>query len=399
MSINPQTPGAGHKPLHKRTQNPSSPHIPSPSTAVVSSPAAPLGIAPSPTPVKPKQKTRSNGVAPQPPQPTTMQTRSSNKDKHPGLAQKALDTVRQTSEDVQAEKDQKKIAAEAAEKERIDARDRLVAFEDSAQRSQDHYKQNFAKPAGNPDAKKNPDSGDYPDADGDTESPRNVQDNEQPDDSDNGGGKRARKKKTSRAEVSQERAVSASTPIITKAPTTATAATIPRKRKSPAQPSGSAPPKKQNVSTKDTTPPVKAGLKKAQAKKSVPITSAADESMLREGESVGFADDKAADTREKLSTTNIPVPVKIQDKPLQLAVGRNARGDGKKFSARHLPDFIRENEGDRRILYPLSKEAVGHVHSWGLVKSKAVQSIVDRGSSGDQGEWKYRTKERMLYLL
>ncbi|KAL0057161.1 hypothetical protein AAF712_016203, partial [Marasmius tenuissimus] len=402
MSVNPPTPGTG---------------------PVTSSTTSPSESVPTPTPVKPKPKTRSNAVASQPVQPTTIQTRASNKQKHPGLAQTALDTTRWTSEDVQAEKEQKRIATETAERERINARDRLAAFEDDAQKAQDHYKKTFAQPNGDMSAKtaaKKPstpttvatapkrgpkssapstavaqkttllaerskldrlfrDSGDYPDADGDTENPQEVQDTEQPENnSDNCGEKPGRKKKTTRSEVSHKRTVSASTPIITKTPTSTPEVSIPKKRKNNTQSSGAAKSKKPNVSGTGVAP-VEGRLKKKANTSKKGTSNAVGDAMLQEGQSIGFDDNKEADTRERVSTSTLMVPVKIQNKPIKLAVGREARSDGKKFSTRHLPAFIRENKGDRRILYPLAKEAVGHVHSWGPVKSKAVQSIVDRG--------------------
>ncbi|KAL0060245.1 hypothetical protein AAF712_012955 [Marasmius tenuissimus] len=191
--------------------------------------------------------------------------------------------------------------------------------------------------------------------------------------------KRLRRKKTTRAEVTHERKVSASTPIITANDPSVPASN--QKRKLNNQNSSKPPSKRAKPSTKTTnsTPIVKTGLKNKKQKTKTTENNTADESMLQEGKSVGFEDNKGADQRERASASS-SIPVKIQSKPLELTVGQQARSDGKsKFSARHLPDFIRENDGDRSILYPLAKEALGHVHSWGVINRNAVQSIVDRG--------------------
>ncbi|KAJ8090026.1 hypothetical protein PM082_018605 [Marasmius tenuissimus] len=456
MSDPPRTPFTGRKPIRKHPVTPSQPldvSVPLPTDTPAGSPI---------NGTKPKPRTRSSTNQPTP----ALQTRASNKEKHPGLAQKALDMVRRSSEAVQAEKDQKKAAAEAAENKRVEARDRLVIFEDDVQRAQDDYKRTFARPSvdssgkdqhnqaipenGNPleitgspaeregnvggnsrraqllserarldrlrkflvatlAAKKvlsthwcdpvwhrtvqgvqdDVDDGDHALTNGeepDSTERLDTQDQERPSEAcepelegEKTLNKQAKKKKTTRTEVTHERKIFASTPIITaNDPPTPVSS---KKRKSNAQNSSKLPSKKAKTPTNASAsnPPVKTGLKARKQKTKPAIVNSTDESMLQEGKSVGFEDNKTADQQERVSTKSA-IPVKIQPKPLELAVGREARSDGKsKFSGRHLPDFIRENDGDRKILYPMAKEALGHVHSWGIIKRSTVQLIVDRG--------------------
>ncbi|KAL0564875.1 hypothetical protein V5O48_017160, partial [Marasmius crinis-equi] len=140
-------------------------------------------------------------------------------------------------------------------------------------------------------------------------------------------------------------------------------------------------PKKTKKPKANTRTPL-TGLKKDKTKKKTQNVEVSNDSMLQEGQSCGFDDNKEADAAEQRSILDakIKVPVKIQNKPLQLLVGKAARKPGEpKFTAKHLPDFMQENNGYRAVLSPLSKEAVGHVHSWVALKPSMVQSIVDRG--------------------
>ncbi|KAL0060246.1 hypothetical protein AAF712_012956 [Marasmius tenuissimus] len=132
----PKTPSTGCKPIRRVSGAPSQP-------LEAISPSAPATPVDSTMTQSKKNKRRSNAAEPV----LALQTRSSNKEKHPGLAQKALDMVRRSSEAVQAEKEQKKAATEAAENQRIKAKNRLAAFEDTAQKAQDNYKKTFAQPS------------------------------------------------------------------------------------------------------------------------------------------------------------------------------------------------------------------------------------------------------------
>ncbi|KAK7035431.1 hypothetical protein VNI00_011962 [Paramarasmius palmivorus] len=105
---------------------------------------------------------------------------------------------------------------------------------------------------------------------------------------------------------------------------------------------------------------------KAKSKGRKPDNDIVPDSMLQEGKSVGFEDNK-----------NI---VKIKEEPIELAVGKAARGAGeKKFSSKHLPEFIRDEGGDRKIFTPLAKITAGYVHSWGALKKTQVEAIITAG--------------------
>ncbi|KAK1227850.1 hypothetical protein PQX77_009128 [Marasmius sp. AFHP31] len=128
------------------------------------------------------------------------------------------------------------------------------------------------------------------------------------------------------------------------------------------------------------------GLKKNDSKKGrkpqVGDTSIPD-SMLQEGVSIGFDDNKALNLVERQqagSIAQLPLSiVKITPQPFALPTGKAARGGDTKFSSKHLPEFMRQNNGSRKIFTPLSKEAVGYVHAWSTLHRELLQGIVDRG--------------------
>ncbi|KAL0065717.1 hypothetical protein AAF712_007200 [Marasmius tenuissimus] len=106
--------------------------------------------------------------------------------------------------------------------------------------------------------------------------------------------------------------------------------------------------------------------------------------MLQEGQSIGFDDNTAANTAERQQAgtsaqAQVSRIVKITAQPLTLPTGREARGGDSKFSSKHLPDFIRQNDGACKIFSSLSKEAAGYVHGWSTLHRDLLQGIVDRG--------------------
>ncbi|KAK1235838.1 hypothetical protein PQX77_000928 [Marasmius sp. AFHP31] len=145
---------------------------------------------------------------------------------------------------------------------------------------------------------------------------------------------------------------------------------------------------KRNKTTTEATTPIAAkvgGLKKnvKSGQKGRQSDNQSD-SMLQEGQSIGFDDNTAANSAERQQAgtsaqAQASGVVRITAQPLTLPTGRDARGGDSKFSSKHLPDFIRQNDGARKIFTPLSKEAAGFVHSWSTLHRDLLQGIIDRG--------------------
>ncbi|KAK7029507.1 hypothetical protein VNI00_014540 [Paramarasmius palmivorus] len=207
--------------------------------------------------------------------------------------------------------------------------------------------------------------------------------------------------RTSRAEVNELRsnpATSGSNPTSTPTVTTSTAASttssqpptaksLKKRKKRPASATDSRSKKAKTNELSPSAHPTSAfpsGLKKITKPKKQVIINEAEESMLREGQSVGFDDNHTAELGERQllqgNSEGAKIPIKIEEKPLQLPVGKAARNDGeKRFTSKHLPEFILKAGGDRKIFTPLVKEAAGYIHSWCPLKKSLVESVVKRG--------------------
>ncbi|ESK83825.1 hypothetical protein Moror_13526 [Moniliophthora roreri MCA 2997] len=195
--------------------------------------------------------------------------------------------------------------------------------------------------------------------------------------------------KTSWTEVNATRVTRASTSLITTAiqSSDSTENNVPAKRKNSTAIS-TAKTKKPKGSSKDANPALPpTGLKKEDKKKKkgkwMTNLDPDDSTMLQEGKSIGFDDNNTAEMAKRvaqISSTSITKGiVKIKSEVIELPMGKAARKPGKtKFTNKHLPSFIMDNAGDRRILSPLAKEALGYVHSWKVIPMSLVQGILNR---------------------
>ncbi|KAK7054547.1 hypothetical protein VNI00_003745 [Paramarasmius palmivorus] len=202
---------------------------------------------------------------------------------------------------------------------------------------------------------------------------------------------RQRKRLTTRADVNNARTTFPTTPT---AKPSATAIPTPplqsKKRKGSKNAASQPESKKSKTSGKSTgsapktSPPVViGGLKKKNHNKATSKSKLeeATDSMLQEGQSVGFDDDPqiAQQERQEVESKTQTI-VKIKKEPVVLPTGKAARAPGeRKFTSKHLPDFIIKNGGDRKTFTPLCKEALGFVHSWSVLDQTLIQGIVDRG--------------------